>query len=191
MNKAESIREKIVSTADDLFYRQGFNHTSFADISKAVGISRGNFYYHFKTKDDILAAVIENRKIGITAMLQEWSTSIPHAQDRLVQYTDMIVGHRDNIKKYGCPLGSACTELIKLKNINYADATEMLTLFRDWLVEQFMALGNNADKSDHLAMHVLTCTQGISLMGQAFKDSEYIKREADELKNWIAQQLIN
>ncbi|MDD9913854.1 MAG: helix-turn-helix domain containing protein, partial [Rhodospirillaceae bacterium] len=37
-----------------LFYRHGFDHTSFADIAEAVQISRGNFYYHFRTKDDIL-----------------------------------------------------------------------------------------------------------------------------------------
>lgn len=188
VSKAETIRNKIVSTADDLFYRQGFNHTSFADISKAVGISRGNFYYHFKTKDDILAAVIENRKVGITAMLQEWSASIPSSQDRLVKYVDMIVGHQDNIIKYGCPVGSVCSELIKLKNINYNDATEMIALFRDWLVEQFIILGYNAEKSLHLAMHVLTCTQGISLVGQAFEDPGYITREADDLKEWIATQ---
>lgn len=188
ISKAETIRDKIVATADELFYRQGFNHTSFADISKAVGISRGNFYYHFKTKDDILAAVIENRKVGIAAMLQEWSSSLPAAKDRLIKYVDMIVGHQDNIKQYGCPVGSVCSELIKLKNINYNDATEMISLFRDWLVEQFIALGYETNKADHLAMHMLTCTQGISLMGQAFKDSEYISREADDLKSWINQQ---
>lgn len=188
VSKAETMRNKIVSTADDLFYRQGFNHTSFSDISKAVGISRGNFYYHFKTKDDILAAVIENRKLGIAAMLQEWSANIPNAKDRLIKYIDMIVGHKDNIKKYGCPVGSVCTELIKLKNINYSDATEMISLFRDWLVEQFVVLGHDAEKSDHLAMHMLTCTQGISLMGQAFNDCDYITREGDDLKNWIRKQ---
>ena len=45
--------------ADRLFYRQGYEHTSFADIADAVRISRGNFYYHFKTKDEILDAVID------------------------------------------------------------------------------------------------------------------------------------
>ena len=55
---ARGTREHIVRAADELFYKQGFEHTSFADVAHAVGISRGNFYYHFKTKDEILAAVI-------------------------------------------------------------------------------------------------------------------------------------
>ncbi|MFM2281198.1 MAG: hypothetical protein RLZZ444_3429, partial [Pseudomonadota bacterium] len=54
-------RDEIVQVADRLFYEQGFDSTAFADIAEAVGISRGNFYHHFKTKDDILAAVIALR----------------------------------------------------------------------------------------------------------------------------------
>ena len=186
-NKAETMRNKIVETADDLFYRQGFNHTSFSDIAKAVGISRGNFYYHFKTKDDILAAVIESRKAGINEMLQHWSASIPDVKDRLYHYIDMIVGNQENIFDYGCPIGSVCSELIKLKNINKSNATEMIVLFKDWLTEQFTLLGHSSENAEQYSMHVLTCTQGISLIGQAFKDASYIQREADDLKQWIAQ----
>ena len=43
-----STRELIVEKADTLFYEGGFEATSFADIAAAVGISRGNFYHHFK-----------------------------------------------------------------------------------------------------------------------------------------------
>ena len=178
--KAQIVRNKIIDTADDLFYQQGFNHTSFSDIAKEVGISRGNFYYHFKTKDDILAAVLEKRRSG-----QEWTSDISSAQERLNKYVNMMVGLQDELIQYGCPVGSVCSELIKLKNIHYLDATEMISLFRNWMVEQFVLLGYNKEKSDHLAMHLLTCTQGIGLMSQAFGDMNYIKRETDELKQWI------
>ena len=49
----KTTRDQIVEAADRLFYRQGYEHTSFADIADAVQISRGNFYYHFKSKDEI------------------------------------------------------------------------------------------------------------------------------------------
>ena len=64
-------KHKIISIADRLFYENGFEHTSFADIAAAVNISRGNFYYHFKTKDDILNAVIDLRKQNTQALLQQ------------------------------------------------------------------------------------------------------------------------
>lgn len=185
MSKAEAIRKKIVSTADELFYRQGFNHTSFADISKAVGISRGNFYYHFKTKDDILAAVLEQRKAAIEQMLAGWNTEYPEPLDRLIAFVDIIAQSQESIVNYGCPIGTACSELVKLKNINYNDANEMIALFRAWLTEQIEPLGYQHNKADQLAMHILTCTQGISVIGLAFKDADYILREVEDLKQWI------
>lgn len=55
---ATTTRHQIVEAADRLFYERGFEATSFADIAAVVGLSRGNFYYHFRTKDEILEAVI-------------------------------------------------------------------------------------------------------------------------------------
>lgn len=46
---AKGTREHIVRAADELLYKQGFEHTSFADVADAVGISRGNFYYHARS----------------------------------------------------------------------------------------------------------------------------------------------
>ena len=45
----QTTRDQIVQAADQLFYRQGYEHTSFSDIADSVKISRGNFYYHFKS----------------------------------------------------------------------------------------------------------------------------------------------
>lgn len=46
-------RARIVAEADRLFYERGYEATSFADVADAVGISRGNFYHHFKSKDTL------------------------------------------------------------------------------------------------------------------------------------------
>ncbi|MDH5192012.1 MAG: TetR/AcrR family transcriptional regulator, partial [Gammaproteobacteria bacterium] len=54
--KGEANRQHIVDVADNLFYQKGYNQTSFTDIAEASEIPRGNFYYYFKTKDEILLA---------------------------------------------------------------------------------------------------------------------------------------
>ena len=71
-----STRELIVEKADSLFYEGGFEATSFAEIAAAVGISRGNFYHHFKTKDAILEAVIVRRMERTRAMLDGWQADL-------------------------------------------------------------------------------------------------------------------
>ena len=186
-NKANDIREKIIATADKLFYKNGYNATSFADISKAVGISRGNFYYHFKTKDDILAAVIELRKQIINAMLQEWNLRHDSPLDRLCCYIEMMENLKDDIHKHGCPVGSVCSELIKLQNMHQDHATEMVSLFRKWMVAQFMDLGHDKQQSDQFAMRLISRSQGISVMTNTFADKEFLLREMKILKDWIRQ----
>ena len=70
--KGEGNRQRIIDAANDLFYRRGYNQTSFQDISDATGIPRGNFYYYFKTKDEILDAVVSSRIAELADMLKNW-----------------------------------------------------------------------------------------------------------------------
>ena len=77
-------RQRIVDAADHLFYSRGYNQTSFSDISDETGIPRGNFYYYFKTKEDILAAVVETRLSGLRKMLQACEAASSDPKDRLL-----------------------------------------------------------------------------------------------------------
>src|SRR3984893_662604 len=52
-------RERLVSAASDLLYEQGVENTTLADIAHAADVPLGNVYYYFKTKDEIVSAVIE------------------------------------------------------------------------------------------------------------------------------------
>src|ERR1041384_7631312 len=106
-------REEIVAAADRLFYRQGYEHTSFSDIAGAVQISRGNFYYHFKTKDEILDAVIAARLAGTQAMLERWEIEGKSPEDRIRSFIQMLIANRADIKRYGCPVGTLSGELAK------------------------------------------------------------------------------
>jgi len=55
----EESRRKIVLTALELFVRNGYHATSITDIMKRVGLTKGSFYAHFKSKGDMLLLMIE------------------------------------------------------------------------------------------------------------------------------------
>lgn len=55
----EERKNEILDAADKLFTQKGFDGTSTNDILEAVGIARGTLYYHFKSKEDIMDALIE------------------------------------------------------------------------------------------------------------------------------------
>lgn len=184
---AEATREHIVRAADDLFYKQGFQHTSFANIADAVGISRGNFYYHFKSKDEILAAVIGARIAERHRMLRQWEAEQDTPAGRIRCYINIVITNGADIENYGCPVGSLTTELSKLGHGSLESATAIFTLFRSWLGEQFAALGRVED-ADELAMHVLAASQGIAVMSNAYSDREFVHREAGRLTAWVDAQ---
>lgn len=182
----QSTREQIVAAADLLFYQQGFETTSFADIAAAVNISRGNFYYHFKTKDDILDAVIELRLANTRAMLEQWEQQGAQPQDRIRCFINILIANQAKILLYGCPVGTLTSELAKLNHQALDRASEVFTLFRTWLRQQFQAMGRRKD-ADDLAMHVLARSQGIATLASAFHDEKFIRQEVKLLCQWLQQ----
>lgn len=57
--KEAAIRKnEILDAAEHLFVTKGFDKTSTNDILSEVGIARGTLYYHFKSKEEILDALI-------------------------------------------------------------------------------------------------------------------------------------
>ncbi|MCM5678947.1 TetR/AcrR family transcriptional regulator [Schlegelella sp. S2-27] len=185
---AKSTRDQIVEAADRLFYRTGYEYTSFAHIADAVQISRGNFYHHFKTKDQILDAVIGVRLARTQEMLAQWEREAAGPEERLRRFIEMLSANRADIQRYGCPVGTLCTELAKLQHAAHDDANQLFTLFRTWLRKQFRLLGRKAD-AEALAMHLLAMSQGVATLAHAFHDEKFIREEVRRMHEWLTSCL--
>lgn len=179
-----STRGRITEMADQLFYEHGYEHTSFADIAAAVQLSRGNFYHHFKTKDDILDAVIERRMHKTQGMLEAWTAEASTPAARIGRFIHMMVMNGAKIRQHGCPVGTLCTELSKLEHPAQPKATLLFSLFREWLAQQFAQIGHQRT-ADRLAMHLLARSQGIATMANAFNDEGFIHQEVEQLLKWL------
>jgi len=180
-----STRDTIIEQADQLFYQQGFEHTSFTDISAAVQISRGNFYYHFKTKDEILAAVIQHRLARTEKMLMEWESEAQSAEERIRCFIEILIRNQAGIMRHGCPVGTLCAELSKLNHASLTEANNLLSLFRNWLRRQFLELGCNEEAADRYAMHLLGRSQGVATLANAFNDDQFIHQEVQQMSDWL------
>jgi AcrR family transcriptional regulator len=177
-------RSRIVAAADRLFYEQGFAHTSFTAIADAVRISRGNFYYHFKTKDEILAAVITARVEATRALLDRWAAETSDPAEGIRQFIRIVLTNDHDIRNYGCPVGTLTAEMAKLRHPARPEAAALFALFRDWLREQFAALGHEAE-ADVLALRVLAASQGIATLSNALGEEDFVRREVDHLLAWL------
>src|SRR5438477_9084222 len=97
-------RERLVAAAGDLLHRQGVATTTLAQVAVAADVPPGNVYYYFKTKDDLVRAVIESRTEQVVAMLESLQPRRgPAARLKALarQWADM----RDLVARYGCPFG--------------------------------------------------------------------------------------
>lgn len=82
---ADERRNEILDAADVLFGKKGFDGTSTNDILEKVGIARGTLYHHFKSKEDIMDALIDRYSIRLL------ETGRDIAVDKSIPVVDRII----------------------------------------------------------------------------------------------------
>lgn len=92
---AGDAREEIKAAALDLFTTRGYGQTSLREVAESLGISKAALYYHFSSKDDLLAALIEPMIRDQQALLEEVrSGTLADPREILGRYFDLCVSHR-------------------------------------------------------------------------------------------------
>jgi AcrR family transcriptional regulator len=69
---AQPTRDRIVTTASKLFYSEGIRSVSVDAVADAAGLTKRTLYYHFKSKDDLVAAYLEARDQPNLALFKRW-----------------------------------------------------------------------------------------------------------------------
>lgn len=65
-------RKVILKAATIMFAEKGYNETSTAELARVTGVAEGTVFYHFKTKLDLLLAVLEDVKLHIVSEFNEY-----------------------------------------------------------------------------------------------------------------------
>lgn len=104
VKEAEERRNEILDAADELFAQKGFDGTSTKDILEKVGIARGTLYHHFKSKEDIMDALIERYNVRLLGAAQEIAAdkSIPVVERiiRVVMALNISGGSSEEIMEH-------------------------------------------------------------------------------------------
>jgi AcrR family transcriptional regulator len=176
-------RARLLEAAEKTTYRHGFGNTAIAHMAKEAGFPLGNVYYYFKTKDEIGDAIIDLRVSRFRKLLEEFDQP-DCPKERLCAFVNIKMKNREELARYGCPVGTLCSELRKLGSPAADTSTALFAEALVWLERQFQALGKGAD-SRSLAVHLLSATQGVSVLAHAFHDPALIEMETARLKEWI------
>ncbi|MBP1155358.1 MULTISPECIES: TetR/AcrR family transcriptional regulator [unclassified Paenibacillus] len=71
VSKQEHVEQLILDTAAKLFEKYGYNNVRISDITKDIGMTTGFFYYHFRSKEQILQMIYENYISGAAEAVRE------------------------------------------------------------------------------------------------------------------------
>lgn len=181
MKQGELTKSKIIKTAEQLFYKNGYHQTAFSDIVKALNLSKGNITYHYSTKEDILKAVFALRKEQIEDVLLNINEEFQSAQERLHAFINYLKLSGNNIVKYGCPNGSIAYELGKDNSEIRNLSIQIFNILIQWLTQQFSQLVKNEIEAKSKAIELLTRAQGICLISQVYNDNEMFDEEIRKL----------
>ncbi|MBN2443162.1 MAG: TetR/AcrR family transcriptional regulator [Spirochaetales bacterium] len=103
ISKEAKIRKKeLIEAAMELFREKGFEKTSVDDINKKVGVTKGAFYYHFASKEDLLEEVVTGLSEKTIAITREicYNNSL-NPPEKINTIIEKVYQHRiENQKQY-------------------------------------------------------------------------------------------
>ncbi len=128
---SDNNRLSILQTTSRLFCDQGVNVTSFSDISKAVGLSKGTIYYYYPSKDHLIYDVAEHHLNQISESIFSWletATEATSLHDMLVKLLTCVFQAEDPCRLHICLVNYAIMGNDVIKNMLNEKITKWHTM---------------------------------------------------------------
>jgi TetR/AcrR family transcriptional repressor of nem operon len=162
-------REALAEAALELFYRNGVANTTLADIAGAARVPTGNVYYHFRTKEALVEAVIDKRIEQLHTLFAEADVH----EEPLARLKAIIRDCRENAEvrtAYGCPYASLLDDLSRHGSRHAPKTGEFIRLYVDYARKQFEAAGRGGEAED-LALEFISRIQGAYVLSRGFSSA--------------------
>ncbi|MBL4900610.1 MAG: TetR/AcrR family transcriptional regulator [Colwellia sp.] len=178
-------RERILSSAVDLFLKNGFEATSPQAIYAASGVGQGSFYHHFSNKDDLANAVLERVATEKTAELNHITSTIYNPKERIEAYLKLPRKGTEGCKfgrfmyetsaqkqELNKPIQGFFDELLRFLNKNFQEA-------------QYQGLISSNFSAEELSFILMEQIQGGYIMSRIYQSDNFqvntLKRLAKQL----------
>lgn len=175
MTDDRSSRQKLIDSAMELFAYQGYGNTGLAQIARHAGLLPGSLYHFFPTKEDLLAATLEERLrlLHPEVLAPIW--------DRIDDPVERIFGLLDGYRRmlemtefaHGCPIGNLAIELAeshpKTRPLLAANFENWTDAIEECLRAASHRLPAETDPST-LAIFVLVTMEGAVMLARTHRD---------------------
>ncbi len=91
MEKQQSVKKRLVSAAERLFYQNGYNRTGINEIISAANVAKASLYANFSSKDDLLVAYLNSKEVTFTNNLYSFVEKRVRGWDRVICLLDFLL----------------------------------------------------------------------------------------------------
>lgn len=182
-------RDRIVTAARELFWLQGYEATSIAEIVEKAAVNPGSLYYFFKSKEALLLAVLDWYLANLGEVIDPVFSTV---SDPIERVFGILQGYRTGLTYTactgGCPIGNLSIEI----GDHIPAAREKLAQnFENWRVAVRGCLEAAGDRlpasldRDQLATFILTVMEGAIMQARARGSLEPFDASVAQLRNYM------
>ena len=141
-----SSREKIVQTASELFYKQGYHQTGINQIIAESGVAKATFYSHFKSKEDLGVEYLRERDRQDTEAVKAMIDGMDDPYERYMSLVKGLKNHMIETDFRGCAFGNMAVEITEPSHPMRQEVRQHDDRFRSILKEIIRDLKNSSPK---------------------------------------------
>jgi AcrR family transcriptional regulator len=114
--KGSGCRQRILSTAAELFYRKGFQHVGINEVIASSNVAKRTFYKYFPSKDELIVSVMHYQATQwlewFESSLKKWESP----KEKILESLDILHEWYTSPDFYGCPFVKAALEIADAKH---------------------------------------------------------------------------
>jgi len=169
--------QRIIDEASERFRRDGIGATGLQPLMKALGLTHGGFYAHFKSKDEL----VEEALRAASSNLANAQNSILRGDLRTLITGYLSTAHRDNPGK-GCPLPTMSSELGQRGQPS--PTTDEMVLNR--LANLESKIGGTQPERDSVG--TFCALLGALMISRSVVDPELSERILETTRDWLLEK---
>lgn len=183
----------ILQKAFELIYKNGYQSTSIDVIISTTKVTKGAFFYHFKNKDEMGLAVIN--EVLLPTMYQELVVPLSHSdnpsKDIYNLVRKLLLENSFLEPRYGCPAGNLTQEMSPV-NEEFNKALAQLTSHWQEAIQKSITLGKKAGnirpaiQGKQVALFVMSGYWGVRNVGKLMDSTDCYVSFLKELKHYLS-----
>jgi AcrR family transcriptional regulator len=171
-------KERILDTVSVLFHKQGYNSTGINQIIEEAKVAKASFYQHFKSKEDLCVAFLNERHTFWFSSLENFTLKETDSKSKVLASFDFLIHMNQKESFRGCSFLNILSEIP-------SDNQKILSVIQSHkkdLRQYFKGLTRNDLVADHIYLLFESCI----IESQLFKSNQLIEQSKKIIQTLIS-----